>query len=513
MTYINDSQILELSNESLAGKMAQIRRNDSILNYKLTTCKKRGMKGVVWKAKDDLGEDAALKIIPLEDYSGRSINDEVTEATKLGSDFFADIKFFGEFSIQDIPLSSEFVAITTKWIEGPTLEEFVNAYRLSIDDFIVLAKQLFYVLAVLKNRNLCHDDLHPGNVLIEKCTDALTSENTLRIKVIDTGTIKRLSTREILLSKLREKIDILRKVNPRPNELDECEKLLEWKEPDDHLRIMECLLIAANGLITNYHQLDFWERRFVDLLNPFFQRASDLNLSSRLDDPERLSSELLALLRDSKAEEGGETRVLSSPFNYISAEMIRNDKEFAELFSKECPWLNDCLTIEPLYLYGPRGCGKSSVLRWLSFKTRIADSDRQNIEGLSDIGIYVSCSVELRSRFWLLDEETINQFQTPILRFFNLLLLEELFDVLVLIWDLENESRINSGLKDSDLWRFTDWVLSRMSQNGSEQRYRLQGQSHLEYLRGVVRNLKWDTWARIQKGEDEEKERPFLILP
>ena len=40
---------------------------------------------------------------------------------------------------------------------------------------------------------------------------------------------------------------------------------------------------------------------------------------------------------------------------------------------------------------------------------------------LTEIGVYVSCSVELRSRFWLLDDETIDKLQSPILRFFNLL--------------------------------------------------------------------------------------------
>ena len=183
-----------------------------------------------------------------------------------------------------------------------------------------------------------------------------------------TGTIKRPETRRHLLDELRKKIEHFEESNAPLNQLQKLKDLLSWKEPDDHSRVIDCLLRAANALMTNYYRLDFWERKFLDCLLPFFERLTDPDETRRLDEPRQVMDEIQAMIQQCKADDGDGPRAMKSPFDYISAEMIRNDREFTSLFSKECPWLKDCESLEPLYIYGPRGSGKSSVLRWLSFK-------------------------------------------------------------------------------------------------------------------------------------------------
>jgi serine/threonine protein kinase len=496
MTYLTDFQITELSNEAIRGKKAHISRNQSIVVYDLHQYHSRGMKGVVWRASDDLGNKLAIKIIPSTDYAGRSIIDEMTEASKLDDTYFASIKFFGDISIDDYQLSTSYKAVVTEWIDGIPFHEFTEKYSLSVSDFENLFVNLFHALACLRNKELCHDDLHPGNILVETITNGLTNDTVLKVKIIDTGTIKRTTTRDTLLEALRTRIGVLKDTNPRAPELARLEEFLKWKEPDDHLRIIESLLYAANALVRNYSRFDFWERKFIDQLHLFFHRTIDPHLERRLDNPARVVSEMRALKTSSK-KKGDDARDLLTPFDYISAEMIRNDTEFAELFSKECPWLNECISIQPLYLYGPRGCGKSSVLRWLSFKTIISDQSR-NFDSINEIGIYVSCSVELRSRFWLLDRDTIDKLQTIIIKYFNLLLLEELFDTLSSMWELHNCNIFDFQFNLSNTASFTEWVINRISLN--EQMPRLQGQSHFEYLRNTVRKQRWDTWSDIQRN-------------
>lgn len=237
----------------------------------------------------------------------------------------------------------------------------------------------------------------------------------------------------------------------------------------------------------------------------------DENLERRLDNPAAIIREIENLEKQCKMEEKDDRHKLTSPFDYISAEMIRNDREFSELFSLECPWLNECKSIEPLYIYGPRGCGKSSVLRWLSFKVFYSDPIRRDFESLDSLGIYISCSVELRSRFWLFSEDTIDKFLAPTIRFFNLLLLEELFDTMALMVQIENEGEYNFGFTISDQHAFTEWFIKRLSPAVNEN-LRLQGQSHFEYLKSLVRRYRWDTWSKIKSSEQEsENPDPALV--
>jgi len=99
---------------------------------------------------------------------------------------------------------------------------------------------------------------------------------------------------------------------------------------------------AANSLARNYHRLNSGKEIFFDRLLPLVQEPLTHDLDRRLDEPERVVSEGNAIAESSKSEESKQQIDLSSPFDYISAEMIRNDREFAELFSRECPWLDQC---------------------------------------------------------------------------------------------------------------------------------------------------------------------------
>ena len=92
-------------------------------------------------------------------------------------------------------------------------------------------------------------------------------------------------------------------------------------------------------LINNYHKLDFWERRFIDSLSSLFEKTTDQDLESRIHSPERAMSLLEALVQTAKQADQPEESYLRTPFDYPSSEMIRDDKEFAKLFSQECPWL------------------------------------------------------------------------------------------------------------------------------------------------------------------------------
>jgi hypothetical protein len=198
---------------------------------------------------------------------------------------------------------------------------------------------------------------------------------------------------------------------------------------------------------------------------------------------------------------------LESPFDFPSAEMILSDLGFANLFSARCPWLAECQAKQPLYLYGPRGCGKSSVLRWLSFKTLISDPSR-DASAVDEVGVYVSCSSELRSRFLLLSDAALESMQARVIRFFSLLLAEELFDTLRLIRLKYREGPLY--LSDVAAFAFTKEAATRIQ--GEGEIVRLQGEAPFDYLKGLCRHLRWSEWSRIQrKCADDVAPDPALV--
>jgi len=270
MSLLTDHQLAELSDDSLIDHIAWIVRGDSRSSYRLVEYKNHGMKAAVWRVTDDVGSNFALKIVPPDIESGWNLVDEMTEARKLNPNYFAQVWSFGNLEIRDgtksRTLTCDYKAVATDWVDGKPFAEYTKSNPLIGEEFLLLVEQLFTALAVLRNNGLCHDDLHPGNVLIQPKTNPLTNEPTIAIKVIDTGSVKRIDTRHRLLTDLRNKIALLEKENAPDERIEEYRALLAWKEPDDHLRAVECLLYAANSLAGNYHRLQFWERVFFDRL-------------------------------------------------------------------------------------------------------------------------------------------------------------------------------------------------------------------------------------------------------
>ena len=79
-----------------------------------------------------------------------------------------------------------------------------------------------------------------------------------------------------------------------------------------------------------------------------------------------------------------------SPFDLPSAELIRSDRQLMALFSDQYPRLDACRSNAPVYLYGPRGCGKSTILRSLSLKAVLESANpSEELAKIPFIGIYI----------------------------------------------------------------------------------------------------------------------------
>lgn len=152
-----------------------------------------GYKGVVWRGKNELGVDVAIKFTISEDYTDRSFLQEASLASKLiGYPRFAQ---FIDVDLIDISLPNgskrTFVCFIEEWVPGPTLEEYLQSEQTVSGTFLVeYIKMMCEALYNLKFQELCHDDLRPSNVKIAPPKPGSLTEFETEVKVIDTGSLK-----------------------------------------------------------------------------------------------------------------------------------------------------------------------------------------------------------------------------------------------------------------------------------------------------------------------------------
>jgi hypothetical protein len=193
---------------------------------------------------------------------------------------------------------------------------------------------------------------------------------------------------------------------------------------------------------------------------------------------------------------------MNSPFDFMSAELIRSDRQLLELFSVEFPGLEDCQSGDPIYLYGPRGCGKSTILRAISLKAILSrPKPAEELRTLPFVGVYIACSAELRSRFWLINETDYARTEPHVVRFFNLLLLEQLADTLDAMdaWDRGHEDAVLFGMGADQAEAVCDRVRRRLAIQEVPGRYR--GTSPYAVLKLQLRKERDQVWARILDRE------------
>jgi hypothetical protein len=187
-----------------------------------------------------------------------------------------------------------------------------------------------------------------------------------------------------------------------------------------------------------------------------------------------------------------------TPFDLPSAELIRSDRQLMALFSDEYPRLESCRSLSPIYLYGPRGCGKSTILRSLSLRAILeAEKPADEFRKSPFVGMYLSASQELRSRFWLMGEDDFEKLEGHLVRYFNLLLIESLVDTLdaVYVFGLRSNPDITFGLTEETAAKCVSAIRQSLGLDASNNRY--AGVSLFSALRDDLRGVRDFLWGQI----------------
>jgi serine/threonine protein kinase len=343
----------------------------------------RGFYGSVYLVKDEiLGKENVLKVIPKSIYQlhKKDFYKECKEHADLAknSHFIVNISSAEETKVKfsnDLEIDS-YVAVLDYLPGDPLRSILENDQGISSLKIAQIAIDLFRILAVLRNKQKNHNDLHPDNIIVEKLShdDRRAGEIDERIRVvaIDIGSL----TSE---NKAGDSPDRQGDIHWVANYLIELsEKLL--KKPD-------------NISDLNYRLASLLEDR-AKLLFP----AAEYQRSPNFDE----------IIESIKNCFNQQVFPWEEPLKLLNFNDTYNAQTLDPWFIPSLlvdphdQWLSKISGRGPLVITGMRGCGKTMMLRSLQFHARAAtakliykNKPGDQIKKISEegfVGVYVSCN-------------------------------------------------------------------------------------------------------------------------
>ena len=512
-----------LDPKELKGRVIRVSWKQDVRAYTLENQIGKGQTAIAWHVSDTMGRPFALKVVPKSEYKSHSLDAEATRANALDRDLFARIDFYGDMQIDAVTIDlTLFYGVIVDWIQGRTLQNFLSDPTVVVDGvtFCGFAKDLCDAIQELISApsRLTHNDLHAENILIRPRRDPLTRSLTNRLTIIDTGQLKTIDRRDALIEAwkielvtIESYVDSLHR-DPQ-NPLTRLKGRIDWFARTDQEWVVCHLCSLFNKMWERFLDLSPPDKFFLRNLPDLLKQMVDPDHSRRIDDPRRMYSEIETLWRQSN-EIGPPP--MSTPFDLPSAELIRSDRQLMDLFSEEFPRLDACRSAAPVYIYGPRGSGKSTILRSLSIKALLAsENPKEELDKISFLGIYLSSSQELRSRFWLMNDNDFTVLEGHVIRYFNLLLLESLVETFDAIYTAVQSPNATSPfgalvtLTNTVAHNCAIAIRTRLGLDDSATRY--AGTSELSLLRHDLRRERDDLWLKIL-NKSEPNLRPDAQL-
>ena len=328
--------------------------NSQIETYKIESILGRGFFGWTVKAKDQY-QPFAIKIMPLHRIAQRRISDEEAKAlVACNTPPHRNIaKFFRPIDDKELKLCGKVVPIYSLVFEyianSVPLNKIIENQEIVLTkgDVVSILGGISSGLARMHSRKIWHNDLHDDNVLIRTVESDENLNERFEPKLIDFGSAKPETRRD--------------------------------HEKADYYYLGKHIFgVVARFNFGNRDKLSPADREFSYRLNRLAHRISEKDVSRRDINPIDIVKEIGDVIgkgisindfqsfEEMKKQSGVS---LSEPLASTNA-MNLAPQDIALLFRDDLGWRDKIEKAEPVMIAGPRGCGKTMLLRWLSISSQ-----------------------------------------------------------------------------------------------------------------------------------------------
>lgn len=372
---------INISSELLKSKIEE---------YSVSQILGRGFYGWTAKVEDDY-QEFAMKIIPRFRLPQGPMEDKEARALVKCSAHRNIARFIRQLSTKITLFGKDIDAICLvfDFIENALpLSKFIadNSLKLTIADVVDILTGIASGLARMHSKKLWHDDLHDDNILVRTIEPDENLSERYEAKLIDFGSVKPF-------------------IHDQPETGDRC----------DYLYLSKHIFgIVSRFEYGSRYSLSPVDRTFVSQLRDLAHRLSDQNVSRRNLTPRDVFDETRDILGKTVSgndflsfDEMKEKEKISftEPLANTNAITLA-PQDIALLFRDSLGWQDRIEKSEPVLIVGPRGCGKTMLLRFLSISSQVRPLKNENtkkdvasrLNNAKYIGFLVSCG-RLRTPF------------------------------------------------------------------------------------------------------------------
>jgi len=358
-------------------------RQESLRDFKIVKAIDRGFYSATYVAEQGIfGQRLCLKVIPAEIYRlrGKSFTDEcrthheVARGTQhlvaIRDAFDAEILFAGE----DDSISCHVAVLD--YVSGQSLREVLEQDEpISAQTTAQIALDLLRLLQELERKQVFHNDLHAGNILVQQLEagverGAEAIDPYTRAVAVDLGSIR------------------------DESRSDEAAQIADSHQVTGHLMRLALRLLPDPVTAAD---TDF---RLAVALNEIADFLKPDNVTQRTPNYDDLMSNISAAFVAASSPWKKPTEGLRRFGDAFNAQTMRPWFVPRLLVDPDGEWQRRIGAAGPLVVTGMRGCGKTMLLRSLQFHARASGEegeptsadvlDRLRQDGY--VGLYVSCN-------------------------------------------------------------------------------------------------------------------------
>lgn len=267
--------------------------------------------------------------------------------------------------------------IGMEYIEGKTLKEYLDSPQtISSRTIAQIAIDLITLIRELRQNEAYHNDLHPGNLLIEELTPQRKRtgelDENIRLMAIDLGSLGQ---------------------KTKSNDATKRDGDLHW--------VAKCINTLSRKITDNPEKYDKKDWRLAFLL----EEKADYLKPPVISQKQISYVDLINQIKDTFYQDSNpweDELKLKNFDDSVNAQSLR-PWYIPNLFvDQNNNWINSISTKGPQVITGMRGCGKTILLRALEFHARIVAQNQSEKEDKNKIinriykeegyvGLYVSC--------------------------------------------------------------------------------------------------------------------------